>query len=537
MWKPMMSMFENRYRTSRDEIRLVGRFRDLAFFYILLSVFCLSDAGARPDCDATPDIPACNGDNEGGNPPPAAIREGGLYREVSKPEVYVIQDGKKVWIPTPDALFAMGYKWSDIQVVPDGKLNAFPRLDIPSSSQTPGSLVFPPAPPKHFALASTPRAVKLFSQGKVIQLTEVRGWLWKSDTDDGGCNPDEKDGADFHFELELDTEWAISNGFNLHKILRVGNIAAIGSQQPGSTPRKAISIPFINVELNSWGWSNRYPAGANKPQDWTHKQANCKDVAWPFDPSQPDKTKARIMLEAGKRGPYVRMSGSLVTDGPHDGEDLFWTWVCRQFNMCDHPLDTSNPIEREWRSSVPDWAPRPGASSDEADHPARWTEMHPPDLIEVLDQRTPNFTVCGLALAARVAITPGPIFPSCEKQEFDIYPEAPRPPDSVVAYQELRGSYPEVHFPWGENADNGSWIQSRGDYIHVKAQVCGGALGGSPGRFKALYRVWWQPKPVDQPPRPCGAGKECCGDVINGECHGHCLPSHQTCIRDLVPSH
>ena len=80
--------------------------------------------------------------------------------------------------------------------------------------------------------------------------------------------------------------------------------------------------------------------------------------------------------------------------------------------------------------------------------------------------------------------------------------------------QELHGSYPEGHFPWGENADNGFWIQSRGDHIHVRAQVCGGALGVTPGRFKTLYRVWWQSKPADQPHSPFGVGKECCERLL-----------------------
>jgi len=57
----------------------------------------------------------------------------------------------------------------------------------------------------------------------------------------------------------------------------------------------------------------------------------------------------------------------------------------------------------------------------------------------------------------------------------------------------LRG--PEIHFPWGEDNDNGSWITPFDDHIRVRAKVCGGALGGSPGRFKAIYRVWWKVVP------------------------------------------
>ena len=512
-------------------------FRELALLSILLSALSSFDAVARPDCDATPDIPPCGGNGGGSGSTPGgggnttgSVREGGLYREVGAPEVFIIQGGKKVWIPTPDALFAMGYKWDNVQVVPDGKLQAYPRANIPSSSATPGSLIFPPNGVKLFPLAFMPNALRLVSQGKEIQLTELFGWLWKDDSDEGNCNGAEGDGADFHYNFELDTDWALANGVNLQKVLMVGNIAPWGkNEQPESTPRKAVSIPLIHVELNSWGWDNHYPPGASKPSDWVHKQADCKDVAWPFDPSQPDKTKSRITLENGKRGPYARMSGSLVTDSPHDVQSRPNTWFCRNFAICDS-------AKAEWEGSVPDWAPRPGASSDEPDHPARWTEMHPPDLIEVIDNREPRVTVRGLALAARVAETPGPIFPSCEKQEFDIYPEASRPANSVVHYEELRGAYPEVFFPWGENADNGSWITVLGDHIHVKAQVCGGALFGSPGRFKAIYRVWWG-DPPHRPPRTCNG--TCCGRVnADGECDGQCISGNQVCpvVPDPGPS-
>jgi hypothetical protein len=135
----------------------------------------------------------------------------------------------------------------------------------------------------------------------------------------------------------------------------------------------------------------------------------------------------------------------------------------------------------EWQGSVPDWSP--GVESGDPEHNARWTEVHPPDLIEYIDQRVPRVTTRGVALAARVGIL------SCEQAEFDLSPEAPRPAGSHVAYQESRG--PECHFPWGQDANNGSWVTVYDDHIHVRAQVCGWFFGGSPGRFKALYRVWW----------------------------------------------
>jgi hypothetical protein len=414
---------------------------------------------------------------------------GGLYKEVSHPEIFAVQGGKKVWIPTPDAFNAMGFNWGAVQTVPDGDLNSLPRFDIPSTSATPGSLIFPPNGVKLLPLHDIAGTTTVFSRGNEMQISELRGWL-RAISSPGDCNL-EAPGADFHYELELDTDWALSKGMDLQKLLRVGNIAAVGMRQQG-TARNALALPMIHVELNSWGWDSVFPPGMNHPADWTHVQSGgqcATGMVWPFDPSDPGGEPANQLAapDPDKRGPYLRLSGSLVTDSPHDVEQRAGTFFCRYLAICVND-------DYVWEGSVLDWAP--GLSPDNPAHPARWTELHPPNRIEVLpNPPPPRVTVKGLALAARVAATPGPIVPSCESQEFDMVPdpEVFRPANSVVAYEELRGSYPDVYFPWRENRDNGSWITTFSDHIHVKAKVCGGAIFGSPGRFKALYRVWWAP--------------------------------------------
>jgi hypothetical protein len=163
------------------------------------------------------------------------------------------------------------------------------------------------------------------------------------------------------------------------------------------------------------------------------------------------------------------MVGSIVTDSPHDHESFFWGFFSRYLGLSLTDAD-------EWRASVVDWMP--GISSDSPLHVARWTEVHPPDLIEVLDNKARTTTLRGVGLCARTG------------------PETPRPANSELTFQELRG--PECYFPVGQNANNGSWIVRYDDHIRIKAKVCGGGLGGAPGRFKALYRVWWTVKPPEQ---------------------------------------
>jgi len=139
---------------------------------------------------------------------------------------------RKVWIPTPDALRVMGYDWSQVRVVPDGTLQGYPRFNLPCSSPTPGSLVFPPSRVNHLPLTGVATAVPMASQGKEIQLVGLYGWLRGVDN---GCG----DGSDFHYLVELDIDWALSRGIDLHQILRVGNIVINGIPLPGISPRKA----------------------------------------------------------------------------------------------------------------------------------------------------------------------------------------------------------------------------------------------------------------------------------------------------------
>jgi hypothetical protein len=124
-------------------------------------------------------------------------------------------------------------------------------------------------------------------------------------------------------------------------------------------------------------------------------------------------------------------------------------------------------------------------TSDDARHPARWSEVHPVDLIELIpNPPAPRVTTRAVALAARPGIN------SCEETMAIMMPDTPRPsPTSRVGWQELRG--PETYFPWGQGKD-GSWITDQVTMISVRARVCGGGIGGSPGRFKAIYRLWWQ---------------------------------------------
>jgi hypothetical protein len=61
---------------------------------------------------------------------PAAPSGVTLYRAQGDPRVYVIKDGKKQWIKTPEEFNAAGYKWSDISEVTPGTIAAYPDVSI-----------------------------------------------------------------------------------------------------------------------------------------------------------------------------------------------------------------------------------------------------------------------------------------------------------------------------------------------------------------------------------------------------------------------
>lgn len=70
-------------------------------------------------------------------------RADGTLLKGSQPNVYVMQNGQRHWIPDPATFDALGYSWADVQTVADADLNA-----IPLGAQVPegGKVVLPQFP-------------------------------------------------------------------------------------------------------------------------------------------------------------------------------------------------------------------------------------------------------------------------------------------------------------------------------------------------------------------------------------------------------
>jgi hypothetical protein len=62
------------------------------------------------------------------------IPENSLRKEDSKSKVYLIQNGAKRWVTSPQALAALGKSFEDVRVVPDVGLNTLPTIVWATSS-------------------------------------------------------------------------------------------------------------------------------------------------------------------------------------------------------------------------------------------------------------------------------------------------------------------------------------------------------------------------------------------------------------------
>jgi hypothetical protein len=402
--------------------------------------------------------------------------DGSLVREQSSPTVYAIFDGRRVWIPTPSALFAMGHDWGDVHIVPDGTLTGFVETRLASLSPTPGSLVFPPPndanPPhygRHFVLPGVKGFIRMVSQRRELSVGELRGWLHPVPPDFVIHPEDGWD--DFHYTLELDSVWATREAVDLNQVLKVGNILEYAADATGPDAYRQISNPLVGVEINGWKPGN--DRGVLKPDDWAFpadgsaagqdflNAYGLPDTRWPFDPR---------FLE-GDTPRYARVAGSLVADKEHGGGGL-------------------TAGLRAWRAGMPNEA---------GEAPTRATEVHPPDLIEVLPDPGRSETLRGVAVVAGTGA-----FESAE-QELDarISPSGPRPsPQHGISVVEMVGPETDLSTVVGGNASlDGAFLQSSSYDIRLWVKVRRTGVGGRPGKFKAIYRVFWD---IPGLPRPQG---------------------------------
>jgi hypothetical protein len=376
--------------------------------------------------------------------------DGTVLRDRLGPEVYVAYSGKLFHIPTPDALFAMGLNWSRVRVVPSGSLASLPKVGTDSGSPpgTPGSLVYPPTPPRHQPLTGVSGSTRVLSQGQELRIIELRGWLYPVPPDFEINAEGEWD--DWHYWLEVDPGWTDRLGLDLSRLLPIGNILEHGLHKASEPPWRLAGVPRIHVEIN--GWKPNNTRGVPRPADWTATAPASRglpDTRWPFNPLLMDASTTPLMEH---QVPYVRVVGSLISDTAH--ASTIW-------------------------------------GGTEPTSPARHIELHPPDRIEVLPYEPHRETVWTVAVAASQGLI------SSETEiVVSIAPPSARPsPTSTCGVRELVG--PETILPSitlgnaGTTGNTGAELTVSQTNVQIRVKVRGNAFWGGNGRFKAIYRVFW----------------------------------------------
>jgi hypothetical protein len=169
-------------------------------------------------------------------------------------------------------------------------------------------------------------------------------------------------------------------------------------------------------------------------------------VIFPFDPLKPQDIRLAVRH-------YVRVCGALVADCPH--EDF-------------------GAVGQAWGGGLGQFA---------VENVARWTEIHPVDAIYLLDeQKQPQEAVRSVAVYANVG----------EERmiSFEIWPPQPAPgPGYRCGYREYVG--PETVSASIREAVVGQFH----DHVSVRVRIQGSNNVGV-GKFKAIYRVHWEPANV-----------------------------------------
>jgi hypothetical protein len=428
--------------------------------------------------------------------------EGTLVKEEERPDVYRITDGRKLRIPSAYSFEALGYKWRDVVIVPAGALDGIPTDSWPSHSPTPGSVVWVPDAPDLIGRAvwhplplHGSREWRVW--GRTVRTRELRGWLSYVAK---GCNSED---PDWHWQLVLDLGWARTQGIDVNAALWAGNLLTNGVDDPGSTVRAKCGLPQVEIEISGWP-IKELPATTfepatiiperGTPPDWQHFDIRLEDgqrvecvcnfkdregnnlpgngvvAKWPFNPLAPNGRRL-------KPGQYVSVYGGIVTDHAH-----FYT---------DPSKDSFNPehveMERLWRTGA-----EPKRRDDGRDI-SRYTEVHPPDRIDIVDNPPWRETIRMVAVAA-----PGTwLWRRAPQSTLNVtIPAPPRPPVEVELQVEEFVA-PETDrdmIVQGNASRTGARITTTEEGVHLFLTVAGRRSLSwplTPGRFRALYRVYW----------------------------------------------
>ena len=182
-----------------------------------------------------------------------------------------------------------------------------------------------------------------------------------------------------------------------------------------------------------------------------------------------------------------------MTDSPHADEDQPETYQCNLFGVNCGSKQLEHVAQLGWSGHH-----SPTAAESDPTDPARWTEIHPPDLIGRLDPVQKQVTVREVA-----ALSSNCLLGTCASTtiDTDIYPPVPRPnPTSQLIADEIVGHGPHETIdqtledidPLGSGGAQITRLPaSNPDHVHIHIRVRGWSGERYWGKFKATYLVYW----------------------------------------------
>jgi hypothetical protein len=421
---------------------------------------------------------------------------GTYLREYDKPRVYVTaDDGQLIVVPTLAALFNLGGGWDVVHLIPANGLaaNHLGTYPMRSGSATPSSMVFGPdgdcSPPGTRYPRSELPGVTLPNGCRVV---ELHGWLHPHDIAPGGD-------PDLSYGFTPDVTYLEARGVDFATFVTVGDI--IVNAKASNHAKAAAFDPQIKIEVNglpiradgtpaeTQGWNHWLgigvpatcpPRAAVTPPDWTIRRAPQEvpqpdghrdlthlnplwaDVVWPYDPVHP--TPGVPLYD----GIYALVSGSVVRDQSHRGA----------------PGNTA-----EYDEATDIWADGNNGSAGDA---SRWTEIHPPDVIDALPGSARPMTKKLTGIAVCASWSQADLFsPDISEVNVILIPPGPRPPGKSAQVMEYVGPETTPHAITAGNATlTGARLTNNGNHIEAYIQVTSHPFTGA-AKFKGVYKLWW----------------------------------------------
>jgi hypothetical protein len=421
---------------------------------------------------------------QGAHDAPHPIQNVSLVKEQSKPDVYLVVSGYKLWIRDEQEFAAAGFTWDKVQVVPDGALDGYQRHFFSAPATIKPSDVFVGTDCKNYDTVWGRMHPNCQNVANLIRKdVVVAGWL----VDAPFVNNSDHGVEDIHYNIMLDPNF-------IDRMYGPGGLSAVldHAVYPGNPYVPDNPLPFEDVdpsgvrrgvdyssfiianndydihgELNAWHvkgtgglWTRHFVGRGTAPGGWRNIAfGDDSDAWWPWDVTSPDGRATTL-----QKGDYVVMRGALWQDG-------------------DHEEGEKDPLS-------------PWNSGNTRGH-SGWTEIHPVDwIVRVNDPGPPVWKS-----AQRV------IYPceNCSKHlAWNFGPEHVHG-DTSLPFQKsgLSSRVFEVYdvqelidgrFTQISTVKNLT-VSNRLDHVEVNADIVD--VPGVQGRFKASYVVTWREADVN----------------------------------------